>query len=103
MGEIELVELSAMIIGIIAFMNFPFVIKRRRDFIKYLPGILFMVLGFVFENIEEVFLHDLFAILENISILLGAILLSMAVLMELDRGILKNRNSQSTQKEKNKK
>lgn len=102
MPAIELVEFIAMIIGIVAFMNFPFIVKRRRDFIKYLPGIFFIVLALIAENIEEIFLHDLFAIIENISILSGAILLLLAVLMELKTVILKNRDLQSTQKENNK-
>jgi len=94
MPELEFVEFNAMIIGIVALLNFPFLIKRRKDFTKYLPGVILMILGFIFENIEEIFFHHLFATLESISIVLGAILLTSAIIIELNMAILKNRDSQ---------
>ncbi|KKK41610.1 hypothetical protein LCGC14_0704380 [marine sediment metagenome] len=84
MEHIDLVELIASIIALIALINFPFIVKRRKDFVKYLPGIFFLAITFVAETIEEIFLHDLFEIIESSSLLLGAILLILAALMELD-------------------
>ncbi len=93
MSELELVEFNAMIIGIVALINFPFIVRRRKDFIKYLPGIFFIILGFIAENLEEVVLHNFFAILEQIFILSGAILLVLALIIELKMNLLKNQES----------
>lgn len=98
MAHLGIVEFIAMIIAIIALINFPFIIKRRKDFIKYLPGILFLVITFVAENIEEFFSIMAFAILEAISILVGVILLILAALMDLDVIFLKIRYLQSRKK-----
>ncbi len=84
MADLELVETVASIIAIISLINFPFIVKRRKDFVKYLPGIFFIVITFVGETIEEIFLYDIFAIIENISLILGAILLIVAALMDLN-------------------
>ncbi len=82
MKHIELVEFIAMIIALISLINFPFIIKRRRDFTKYLPGIFFLILVLVFENIEEIFYHEISAIIENIFLIIGAILLVAAVFLD---------------------
>ena len=84
MVNLELVETLASVIAVIALINFPFIIKRRKDFVKYLPGIFFLVITFVGETIEEIFLYEIFAIIENISLILGAILLIVAALMDLN-------------------
>ena len=84
MVELEFVEFDAMIIALIALITFPFIVKRRKDFVKYLPGIFFLVFAFVAENIEEIYSSDLFAIIESVLLLLGATLLIFAALMELD-------------------
>ncbi len=84
MGHLAVVEFIAMIIAIIALINFPFIIKRRKDFVKYLPGIFCIVITFVAEVLEEIFLFNLFAIIEVFSILLGVILLILAALMDLE-------------------
>ncbi len=84
MADLELVETVASIIAIIALINFPFIVKRRKDFVKYLPGIFFLVITFVGETIEEIFLYEIFAIIENISLILGAILLIVAALIDLN-------------------
>lgn len=84
MPEFDFVELNAMIIALISLINIPFIIKRRKDFVKYLPGIIFLVIAFVVETFEEMYLHSLFAIIENAFLLGGAILLILGALMELD-------------------
>jgi hypothetical protein len=102
MAGLELVEFNAMIIAIIALINFPFIVKRRKDFIKYLPGILLLVLAFIAENIEEIYVHDLSAILENVFLLSGAILLIMAILMELDIIFIKIKHIRLNKKKRKK-
>ncbi len=95
MAGLDFVEFNAMIIGIIALINFPFIVKRRKNFIKYLPGMFFLILGFIAENLEEVIFHNFFAFLEQIFILSGAVLLVFAVIMELKMIILKNQEPNS--------
>jgi len=98
MAHLELVELIASIIAIIALINFPFIVKRRKDFVKYLPGIFFLVITYVSETIEEMFLYELFTIIENISLILGAILLIVAALMDLNVISLKIKYKRFTKK-----
>ncbi|MFX1257086.1 MAG: hypothetical protein ACFFAN_04460 [Promethearchaeota archaeon] len=87
MEEIDLIEFSAMIIALIAIVNIPFIIKRRKDFIKYVPGIVSLILFFIAGNLDDFFKYEVFDIIENACILLGAILLLMASLMDLNETI----------------
>ena len=81
--EIDLIEINAMIISIIAIINFPLIIKKRKDFIKYLPGIISLIMLFIFGFLDDLFASEIFEILESLCILFGAILLLMASLIEL--------------------
>ena len=81
--ELDLIEINAMIISIIAIINFPLIIKKRKDFIKYLPGIVSLIMLFVFGFLDDLFALQIFEILESVCILLGAILLLVASLIEL--------------------
>ena len=83
--ELDLIEINAMIISIIAIINFPLIIKKRKDFIKYLPGIVSLIMLFIFGFLDDLFALQIFEILESVCILLGAILLLVASLIELHK------------------
>ena len=78
--ELEMIKLVAMIIAIVAFLNFPLILKRRKDFNKYLPGITCLIMLFASSFLEDAF--RVFEILKNIFVLAGAILLFIAARME---------------------
>jgi len=50
-----------------------------------------LILAFVFENIENIYRNNASAIIENIFLLSGSILLVLAVLMELNIVFSKNK------------
>ena len=83
--EFDLIEINAMIISIIAIINFPLIIKKRKDFIKYLPGIISLIMLFIFGFLDDLFQLEIFQILEILSILLGALLLLLASLIDLHK------------------
>lgn len=91
--ELEMIKFVAMVISIIAFINFPIIFKRRKDFIKYLPGITCLVLLFTSSFLEDA--YRVFEILKNIFVLAGAILFFIAARIEfkkvrLNREVPKN-------------
>ncbi|TFG28014.1 MAG: hypothetical protein EU532_06290 [Promethearchaeota archaeon] len=53
--EFDLIEINAMIIAIIAIINFPLIIKKRKDFVKYLPGIISLIFLFIFGFLDDLF------------------------------------------------
>ncbi len=76
MDDLEMIKFVAMVIAIIAFINFPIILKRRKDFVKFLPGITCLILLFTSSFLEDAF--RIFEILKNIFVLAGAILLFIA-------------------------
>ncbi|MFX0042310.1 MAG: hypothetical protein ACFE8L_05310 [Candidatus Hodarchaeota archaeon] len=82
MAEFELVKFIAMLISIISLINFPIIFKKRKDFIKYLPGLFSLILVLVFSSLDDLIFSDFFSLLEIIFLLLGAILLISAVFIE---------------------
>ena len=93
--EFDLIEINAMIISIIAIVNFPLIIKKRKDFIKYLPGIISLIMLFVFGFLDDLSGSEIFEILESLCILFGAILLLLASLIELHKIFLNRKVSQA--------
>jgi hypothetical protein len=90
--EFDLIEINAMIISLIAIINFPLIIKKRKDFIKYLPGLIFLMMIFIFGFLDDLFEFngfEIFEILESACILAAAILLLLASLIELHNIFLK--------------
>ncbi|MFX1320740.1 MAG: hypothetical protein ACFFAQ_03745 [Promethearchaeota archaeon] len=90
MAEFELVKFIAMLISIISFVNFPIIFKKRKDFIKYLPGLFSLILVLTFSSLDDLVLSDFFSLLEIIFLLLGAILLIIAVFNEYKALISEN-------------
>ena len=80
MAELEMIKLVAMLIAIFAFVNFPLIYKKRRNFIKFLPGITCLIMVFTSSFLEDMF--RIFEILKNIFALSGAILFFIAARFE---------------------
>ncbi len=103
--ELEMIKFVAMVISIIAFVNFPIIFRRRKDFIKFLPGITCLILLFTSSFLEDAF--RIFEIFKNIFVLAGAILFFIAARIEfkemrLKRDILKKIKLQSNGEEREK-
>lgn len=97
MEEFELVKFIAMLISIISLANFPIIFKKRKDFIKYLPGLFSLILVLTFSSLDDLVLSDFFSLLEIIFLLSGAVLLISAVFIEFkfvisENKTLKNKN-----------
>ncbi len=75
-----MIKFVAMVISIIAFINFPIIFKKRKDFVKYLPGITCLILLFTSSYLEDAF--RIFEILKNFFVLFGAIFLFIAARIE---------------------
>ncbi len=101
--ELDLIEINAMIISIIAIINFPLIIKKRKDFIKYLPGIISLILLFIFGFLDDLFELEIFEFIESLCILSGALLLLLASLVELHKIFLdwKKSRTQEFNKKRN--
>ena len=78
--ELEMIKFVAMVISIIAFINFPKIFKRRKDFVKFLPAITCLILLFTSSFLEDAF--RIFEILKNIFVLAGAIFFLIAARIE---------------------
>ena len=82
MADFDLFKINSMILVILAICILIFIVYRKIEFNKYVPGLICLTLVLiaeVFENGEyEVFLD----FLENAGILSGAILLFIAALLE---------------------
>jgi len=72
MDDLEMIKFVAMVIALIAFINFPLIFKRRKDFKRFLPAITCLILLFTSSFLEDAF--RIFKILKNIFVLAGAIL-----------------------------
>ena len=97
MAEFELVKFIAMLISIISLVNFPIIFKKRKDFIKFLPGLFCLILVLIFSSLDDIILSDFFSLLETTFLLSGAILLISAVYIEFkflisENKTLKNKN-----------
>lgn len=91
MSELEIVECVAMVISFISVISFYYILKRRKNFSKYLPGIMCLILVFICTTLEDVILFEVFSFLENIFAISGAILLLFASLIEYYDTFLKRK------------
>ena len=78
-----MIKFVAMVIAIIALVNFPIIFNKRKDFIKFLPGITCLIMLFTSSFLEDAF--SIFEILKNIFALSGAILLFIAARFEFKK------------------
>jgi len=82
MADINLLELNSMILGFIATCILIFILYRKIEFNKYVPGLICLTLVFVAEVFENGEYEIILDFLEYAGILAGAILLFIAALME---------------------
>ena len=85
MGDIDIIDLNSMIIGLIAIVISLLYYKKKLQILKYIPGFICIIIIFVVNSFEDFIFYytDFFNILEIIGILSGAILLFIAALYDL--------------------
>jgi len=103
MAELEAIEFTAMIISLVAIVNIPYIIKRRKDFIKYLPGFVSLMIYLIADNLDDIFPGILFVLIEIIFYFFGAILLLIAALIDLKKTFPKRKESRTKNAFKKKK
>ena len=81
--EFETIELIAMIFAIIAMINFPFIAKKRPDFMKFLPGLYIFTISFVIDALDDLVYYSIFELIGLTFFLIGAILIVVALLFEI--------------------
>ena len=106
MADIDILDLNAMIIGLIAVIILYFVYRNKLKFSRYIPGLTCLVLIFVANSVDDyVYYFDEFIdfmeidefidFIENVAIISGAFLLFTAALLELREEELKEINNKS--------
>ena len=92
MVDFNLFDLNSIALGIIVTCILIFIVYRKIEFDKYVPGLICLTLVFiveVFENGEYDLFFDFF---QNAGILSGAILLFIAALLEYYQSSPKRKN-----------
>ena len=82
MVDLDLLEINSMILGFIATCILIFIVYRKIEFSKYVPGLICLTFVFIAEVFENGEYEIIFDFLENAGILAGAILLFIAALRE---------------------
>jgi len=92
MVDFGLFNINSMILGIIATCILIFIVYRKIEFNKYVPGLICLILVFIVEVFEIREYEVFFDFLENVGILSGAILLFIAALLEYYQSSPKRKN-----------
>lgn len=82
MVDFDLFKINSMIIVILAICILIFIVHRKIEYSKYVPGLICLTLVFIAELFENGEYEMFFDFLENAGILSGAILLFIAALLE---------------------
>ncbi|MFX1337406.1 MAG: hypothetical protein ACFFDK_02220 [Promethearchaeota archaeon] len=93
MPELEVGEMIILIIAIFPMTFSYFVVKARRDILKWLPGYFCFYLNFLCTNLEALALPDVFNFLEHFFLMLAGIFLASAVFHEFYTKVLNERKN----------
>ena len=91
MPELEVGELIILIIAIFPMSFTYFVVKARRDILKWVPGYVCFYMTFISTNMEALVAPDAFNFLEHFCIMLAGIFLGSAVFYEFYTKVLKEK------------
>ena len=92
MEGFEFIKLIAMIISLISIVNLPIIFKRNKNYVKYIPGFIFLILGFTISSLDDVIFSDLFSYLEVFFFLGASISFLSACILEIKEIQLKKEN-----------
>lgn len=92
MAGFEFIKLIAMIISLISIINLPIIYKKNKDYAKYIPGFIFLILGFTVSSLDDVILSELFSYFEVIFFLGASISFLIACVLEIKEIHVKAKN-----------
>ena len=89
MPSLEINELMVLIILAIPVAFSPYLLKKRRDIMKWFPGYYCLFIVFLSTNLEAFVAPDTFNFLEHLFAMFAGILFCMAALYEAYSKVLK--------------
>jgi len=89
MPSLEINELIVLIILAIPVAFSPYLLKKRRDIMKWFPGYYSLFMVFLSTNLEAFVAPDAFNFLEHFFAMIAGILFCMAALYEAYSKVLK--------------
>ncbi len=89
MPSLEINELIVLIILFIPVTFSPYLLKKRRDIMKWFPGYYALYITFLSTNLEAFFVPDVFNFMEHFFAMLAGIFMFVAAIYELYTKILK--------------
>jgi len=92
MADFDVFEINSMVLGFIAICILIFIVYRKIEFNKYVPGLICIIMVFFAEVFENGSYEEFLDFIENAGILLGAILLFLAALLEFYQSSPKRKN-----------
>ncbi len=82
MPEIELIEVTELLLMFIATTIFVYTCRKRKDLIKWVPAFVVFTLAFLCTNLEALASPDAFNNFEHIFYMLGGVFMFSAVLID---------------------
>ena len=92
MPSLEINELMVLIILSIPVAFSPYLLKKRKDIIKWFPGYYSLFMVFLSTNLEAIIAPDTFNFLEHFFAMLTGILMCIAALLEAYSKVLKEKS-----------
>ncbi|MFX0138875.1 MAG: hypothetical protein ACFFDN_34860 [Candidatus Hodarchaeota archaeon] len=97
MPDLEVSELIFLIIATIPFIMSYWIVKARRDILKYLPGYYCIYMTFLSTNLEALFLPDVFNFLEHFCLMLAGLFMLIAISYDFYTKLIKPKLIESNQ------
>ena len=97
MPELEISELIILIVCTVPLAMSYWIIKARKDILKYFPSGGCLYLTFLFTNLEALILPDFFNFLEHFCLMLAGIFMFLALMYDFYTKYLKNKDIKSKQ------
>ncbi len=91
MAELAVLEVFIFVMMSIALVIFSIAMIKRRDLIKWVPGLAALWLTYAFTNLEAMMFEDTLNFLEHFMGMSAAVLMFCAVFLEYYQSFMKNK------------
>ncbi|MFX1569760.1 MAG: hypothetical protein ACFFCV_15490 [Promethearchaeota archaeon] len=91
MPSLEINELTVLIILAIPVAFSPYLLKKRRDIMKWFPGYYCIFITFLSTNLEAAILPDTFNFMEHFFAMMAGILFCVAAFYEYYSKVIKGK------------
>ena len=92
MDELAVLEVFIFVMMSIALVVFSVAMIKRRDLIKWIPGLAALWLTYAFTNLEAMMYEDILNFLEHFFGMTAAALMFFAVFLEYYQSFIKNKS-----------